>query len=426
MPERSKHTLVVVNPGHFHAALTLRRRHPLLADEVYVYAEDGPELKDFLRLVDSFNRRVEEPTSWRLHIYRGPDYLDALLNERPGNVVIIAGKNNTKLNAMQRLHAAGMHVLGDKTWLIDGNQLDLVREITASPPLAMDIMTERYEIATRLQQSLCGDEQLFGGFFAGSNEPAVYLKSVHHLYKEVNGEPLVRPAWYFDSKVQGEGITDVTTHLVDLAQWMVASDESADLVRDAVLTSARQWPTRIPLDIFSRITGLDAFPRSASGDVNDGVLHYLCNANIQYRLCGVPVEIDSIWELAIPQGGGDTHYAMARGKRADVVVDQGPETGFDPRLRIIPVEKSFEYEIELRTALARLQQICPGVGCKDDEMGYQITIPAAMHQGHEARFAEVLDRFLGYVDAGRWPQRVSDELVAKYTLLANARNLSHR
>ena len=117
---------------------------------------------------------------------------------------------------------------------------------------------------------------------------------------------------------------------------------------------------------------------------------------------------------------------MARGKRADVVVDQGPETGFDPRLRIIPVEKSFEYEIELRTALARLQQICPGVGCKDDEMGYQITIPAAMHQGHEARFAEVLDRFLGYVDAGRWPQRVSDELVAKYTLLANARNLSHR
>ena len=142
MPERSKHTLVVVNPGHFHAALTLRRRHPLLADEVYVYAEDGPELKDFLRLVDSFNRRVEEPTSWRLHIYRGPDYLDALLNERPGNVVIIAGKNNTKLNAMQRLHAAGMHVLGDKTWLIDGNQLDLVREITASPPLAMDIMTD--------------------------------------------------------------------------------------------------------------------------------------------------------------------------------------------------------------------------------------------------------------------------------------------
>ena len=55
----SKHKLVVVNPGHFHAALTLRERHALLSDEVYVYAEDGPELRDFLQLVASFNERKE-------------------------------------------------------------------------------------------------------------------------------------------------------------------------------------------------------------------------------------------------------------------------------------------------------------------------------------------------------------------------------
>ena len=426
MPEFKKHKLVVVNPGHFHAALTLRQRHPLLADEVYVYSEDGPGLRDFLHLVDSFNQRREEPTSWRLHIYRGPDYLDALLRERVGDVAIVAGKNSSKLETMQRLHQAGLHVLGDKTWLIDGSQLDLVREITASPPLVMDIMTERYEIATRLQQALCGDEKLFGGFSARGNEPAIYLKSVHHLYKEVNGEPLVRPVWYFDYDVQGEGITDVTTHLVDLAQWMIAGKEGADYDRDVVLTSARQWPTGIPLDVFSRITGLDAFPRFAMGGVSDGVLHYLCNANVQYRLRGVAVEIDSIWELAIPQGGGDTHYAIARGKHADLVVDQGPDSGFDPRLRIIPVAKSFEYGNALRAALAMLERICPGVGCNDDEIGYEVTIPAAMHQGHEARFAQVLDQFLGYVDAGSWPRRVSDELVAKYTLLANAYALSHR
>jgi hypothetical protein len=49
-----------------------------------------------------------------------------------------------------------------------------------------------------------------------------------------------------------------------------------------------------------------------------------------------------------------------------------------------------------------------------------------MHQGHEARFAEVLNQFPGYVSAAKWPQHVSDELVTKYTLLANAYELSHR
>ena len=425
MPERSKHTLVVVNPGHFHAALTLRRRHPLLADEVYVYAEDGPELKDFLRLVDSFNRRVEEPTSWRLHIYRGPDYLDALLNERPGNVVIIAGKNNTKLNAMQRLHAAGMHVLGDKTWLIDGNQLDLVREITASPPLAMDIMTERYEIATRLQQSLCGDEQLFGGFFAGSNEPAVYLKSVHHLYKEVNGEPLVRPAWYFDSKVQGEGITDVTTHLVDLVQWMVGNGTPLDYDRDVELSAARQWPTEIPRETFTRITGLNEFPPELSAKVQDDKLHYLCNASLSYRLRGIPVGIESLWALTVPKGGGDTHHSVMHGTKADLVIEQGPETSFVTELRVRPGTPGAGYEEVLARAVNELQDEFPGLGLSPFEEGFRIFIPDALRTGHESHFAQVLEQFLTYVDRGRWPANLGPDLVTKYTLLARARELAY-
>lgn len=426
MSESTRHTLVVVNPGHFHAALTLRKRHPLLSDEVYVYAEDGPDLKDFLHLVDSFNRRKSEPTSWRLHIYRGADYLDALLRELAGDVAIVCGRNNTKLRTMRRLHEAGLHVLGDKSWLIDASQLDLVKDITASPPLVMDIMTERYEIATRLQQALSADAEVFGSFRSDGDEPAVYLKSVHHLYKEVNGAALVRPVWYFDYGVLGEGVTDVTTHLVDLAQWMVAGEDGADYQRDIVLTAARQWLTDMPLEIFSRITGLNDFPDYARDHVSNQVLHYLCNAKINYTLRGVPVEIESIWDLAIPEGGGDTHYGILRGNRADLIVDQGPDTGFDPRLRVVPAVKTATYEKTLRAALARLGEVCPGVGCGDDENGYLVTIPAAMHRGHEARFAQVLDQFLRYVEAGKWPRRVSEELVAKYTLLANAYDLSHR
>ena len=69
--------------------------------------------------------------------------------------------------------------------------------------------------------------------------------------------------------------------------------------------------------------------------------------------------------------------------------------------------------------------MCAGVGYEASGDGYVVVVPAAMHQGHEARFAEVLNKFLQYVDAGEWPQRVSQELVTKYALLANAHELSH-
>lgn len=52
------HTLLFLEPGHFHAALTIRERHPLLRDEIFVYASEGPELAEFLGLVEAFNRRA--------------------------------------------------------------------------------------------------------------------------------------------------------------------------------------------------------------------------------------------------------------------------------------------------------------------------------------------------------------------------------
>jgi hypothetical protein len=62
----------------------------------------------------------------------------------------------------------------------------------------------------------------------------------------------------------------------------------------------------------------------------------------------------------------------------------------------------------------------------DSLPGVEISILAAMHQGHEARFDEALSQFPGYVNARRWPQQVSQELVSKYILRANASELSHR
>jgi len=49
-------TLAFLDPGPFHAALTLGERHPRVRDKIVIYAPQGQELDDFLTLVEAFNR----------------------------------------------------------------------------------------------------------------------------------------------------------------------------------------------------------------------------------------------------------------------------------------------------------------------------------------------------------------------------------
>ena len=50
---------------------------------------------------------------------------------------------------------------------------------------------------------------------ATPENPGVVMDSVHHFFKEVAGKPLIRPAWFFDVRQEGEAIPDVGTHLID-------------------------------------------------------------------------------------------------------------------------------------------------------------------------------------------------------------------
>lgn len=416
----------MLDPGHFHAALTLRRAHARLNDEVYVYANAGPDVDAFIELVESFNARVQDPTHWKLNVYRGPDHLERLLRERPGDVVIVAGKNDTKLGNIARLHAVGLFVLGDKPWLIQPEQLALVHSVSASPPLAMDIMTERYEIANRVQRALIGHAEVFGAFRDDGAQPAISMKSTHHLYKMVNGRPLVRPEWYFNVVVQGEGITDVTTHLADLAQWMMSS-EPFDFTRDVEIVSARQWPTRVPLQTYSQITGLQQFNEAVRDHVEGGALAYLCNAAISYRLRGVPVQIESVWALASPKGGGDLHCCIARGEKADLIIDQSAATQFVPELFVQPRAADERYGIALGQAVASLQPTFPGIAVDLADAGaFHIRIPQTLRTTHEQHFAAVLDQFLSLVAGGEVPRNLVPDLLCKYTLLAGAVELARR
>jgi predicted dehydrogenase len=420
-----KHSLMMLNPGHFHAALTLRERHPLIDDDVHVFAEDGPDVDKFVQLVHAFNNRPVDPTRWTLYVYRGADFLEKMLLRRPGEVVVIAGRNNKKMECIHLLHGQEFAVLGDKPWLIDSAQLELLKDVTAGPPLAMDIMTERYEITNRLQKAFAGQPSVFGGFRDDREQPAIAIRSVHHLHKTVNQQPLQRPAWYFDTAEQGEGVTDVTTHLVDLVQWMTGGSVPFRFAQDVKALSARQWATAVPRELFSRVTGLKDFPPDLSGRVVNGQLLYLCNAALAYELRGLKVEIETAWDLEEPPGGGDIHRAVLRGTRSDLIVEQGPATQFRPTLSIQPVEPSNAYADALAGAVNQMQDEFPRLAVDAAGKGFRVRIPPTLRTTHEQHFGAVLRDFLTCVDEGRWPENLGSDLETKYTLLARALDLCH-
>jgi predicted dehydrogenase len=329
------HTLAVFDPGHFHAALALREAQPRLSEDVYVYAREGAELEAFLRLVQSFNERARSPTHWKLHVYRGADCLERMCVERRGDIAIVAGKNRGKMAAIRRLHDSGFAVLADKPWVIDRSGLEMLRQVIATGPLAMDVMTERHDAANRLQRALIARPALFGELRRGTEKAAIELRSVHHLSKTVNGAPLQRPAWYFDVAEQGEGITDVTTHLVDLAQWMTNDLPGANTLE---LRGARQWSTEVSRQWFARITGKADFPAELGPAAAGGNLEYRCNARIDFVCKGVAVAVEAVWALTAQPGGGDTHFALARGTLAEVQVRHDAETGFVSEVEVHFVE----------------------------------------------------------------------------------------
>jgi predicted dehydrogenase len=418
------HTLAFLDPGHFHAALTLRERHPRVRDEIFVYAPAGPELDDFLALIDAFNRRAERPTGWRPVVRAGGGSLERLLAERPGEIVILAGRNDRKMALMRRLHDGGFHVLADKPWLAGSEGVDDLRHTLASGPLAMEIMTGRHEITSILIRKLIGEREAFGALeSARPDSPAIEMSSVHHLEKTVNGAPLRRPAWFFDVRVQGDGIADIPTHMVDQAQQLVAADASGSAAsrRSAPeLIAARRWATRVPLALFARVTGHREFPPEIRDAVADSELSYYSNAELSFRLGGVTVTLDTRWDLSTPAAGGDTHRTVIRGTRAEIRVEQGPLTGFRRRLTIMPRLDGDRLRAALERTIAAWQGEHPGVTLSSAGSGWEIRVPSQLDTGHESHFPLVLADFLTFVERGSAPPTLAADTLAKYTLLARA------
>ncbi|OUJ71826.1 putative oxidoreductase C-terminal domain-containing protein [Hymenobacter crusticola] len=422
--------LVTLDPGHFHAALVQKSMYPNVDPRVRVYAPAGPDVQLHLDRIAAYNTRAESPTRWQEQVYTGPDFFQKMLAEKAGNVVVIAGNNQKKTEYIAGALQAGFNVLADKPMAINGKEFKTLETAFATAQqknlLLYDIMTERFEITTVLQKELSRLPQVFGTLEKGTPEnPAVTKESVHYFYKYVSGNVLTRPPWFMDVRQEGEGIVDVTTHLVDLVQWECFPGRVLDYKKDIQVLAAKRWTTDMSLGQFNTITKLNGFPGYLKRDLaNDTLLKVYSNGSITYKLLGVHAKVAVTWAYKAPEGAGDTHYSIMRGTKANLVIRQGAEQQYKTALYVEPTVNNLAYETALQNELLKLQAKYPGVALKKSAKGWEVLIPDSYREGHEAHFARVTQQFLEYLQKGNMPKWEVPNMLAKYYTTTKALELA--
>ncbi|UCD74480.1 MAG: hypothetical protein JSV91_11910 [Phycisphaerales bacterium] len=420
--------LITLDPGHFHAALVQKTMYDQVSPAVSVYAPPGSDVEDHLARIDGFNQRSNDPTRWIEQTYRGDDFLQKMLDDRAGNVVVISGNNRAKARYIKACVDSGLNVLADKPMCIDRAGYRLIEKSFKAARrkgvLLYDIMTERSEITTILQKELVNDPEVFGTLTAGSVEdPSVVKQSVHHFFKYVAGSPIKRPPWYFDTTQQGEGIVDVTTHLVDLVMWECFPDQIIDFNRDIEMISARRWPTLISRQQYEKVTRLPDFPDYLKEELNsDGILPCYANSEMIYTIRGIHAKVSVAWAFQAPAGTGDTHFSVMKGTQANVIIRQGREENYRPELYVEPAAGADSARLgdALENAIGRLRGKYPGVTLQRNSAGWRVLIPADLRVGHEAHFQQVTERYLRYLVEGRLPEWEVPNMKAKYRTISAA------
>lgn len=432
--EAGKIEIVVLDPGHFHASLLQKDTLTDISDTIRIYAPEGIGVQQYLESIDSYNQRTESPTAWKKQVYIGEDYLQKMLSEHKGDIVVLAGNNQKKTRYIIESIKAGYNVLADKPLAINQQDFSLLTEAyqlaKVKNLLLYDLMTERYDLLNVIEKELLHQTELFGELQKGSPEnPSVTMESVHHFFKNVSGKPLIRPAWYYDVEQQGEGIADVTTHLIDLINWQCFPNEAIHYQSDVKVIQAKHWPTPITLSEFNQSTQVDSFPDYLHPYIKNNVLEVLVNGSLRYAVKGIHIGIKVMWNYVPPVNGGDTFTSIKKGSKATLKIIQDEKNGFVPELYIQkePDIDSHVFEAQLKQTIEQLQKSYPFLSAKNKKNGsYLINIPQENRLGHEDHFSKVAKAFLHYVRHKDIPEWENENTLAKYFITTTAIEMARK
>jgi type 1 glutamine amidotransferase/predicted dehydrogenase len=425
--EKKPARIITLDPGHFHAALVQKTSLPNVNSEVKVYSPGGADLIQHNQRINNYNNRKENPTNWIQKEYIGQDFFEKMISEKNGDLVVMSGNNALKTDYILKTIESGMNVLADKPMCIDTEgykKLQLAFEIAKKKGVLLyDIMTERSEITTVLQKELSQMPEVFGNLLPGSpQDPSIIKESIHHFFKFVSGSPLIRPQWFMDTKQQGEGIVDVTTHLVDLVHW-AAYPETPLQISDAEVIAAKRWPTLMSLDQFSKITGAEKYPDFLQKNVTkDNNLEVYANGEIDFKLRKTHAKVKVLWNYS-SEKGGDTHYSIMKGSKSNLEIEQGEKENFVPQLYI----RNFSgTKAELQNVEIKLAKMFPGVSITKNQNDYLVVIPEKYRTGHEAHFGEVMERYLKFYKVNNMPDWEVPNMLLKYYITTQALEMAQK
>ena len=417
---------ITLDPGHFHAALVQKTMYPEINPEVHVYGTSSADLDLHLNRIEAYNQRDENPTSWKSVVYDKEDFYERFKKEAKGSVVMLSGNNKKKTEYILNAIENGFHVYADKPMVIHPEEYKALEKaflIAQEKNLLLyDIMTERSEITTVLQKELSQMKTVFGTLVEGNeNAPAIVKSSVHHYAKEVSGKPLIRPAWFFDTTQQGEGLVDVSAHLVDLTFWECFPNQPIKK-EDLKLVSVQRWPTKLSPNDFKQVTGLSEYPDYLSPYIEEDTLRVYANGAMNYTLKGHHAKVEVLWNFEAPTGTGDTHYSIMRGSKANLEIVQGAFENYVPTLYVNPTD-SFD-ENALSDAIEALTKTYAGITLEKLDSRWRIHIPESLREGHEAHFAQVTRRFIQFYKDQKIPDWEITNMLSKYYLTTNALKLA--
>lgn len=416
--------LVTLAPGHFHAALVQQEPLPGVDPHVHVYSPLDADLIAHLERISRFNTRADSPTRWTLDVHAGSDWFERFQTEKPGNVVIISGRNRPKIDLILAAVSAGYCVLADKPWIVEASDFSKLERVfaesTKQEVFARDIMTERWEGTSLLQRELMNDAEIFGDPVPGTpEEPALQIESLHYLCKKVAGVPLKRPVWWYDPGIAGEGVADVGTHLADLAMWMMFPDQAIDYRHDIAILEATRWPTHLDRTSFLESTGMADFPEELARLHDGKSLQYWGNGSVNYRLRDRFVRLTTRWDVRDTGTEGDTHLSIAHGSSSRVMVRHDSQFGPGPQVLVVPNRERDHAEV-----FKRIASVCSkdqGYTLVDLGSRIHIQLPISARTGHEAHFASVLGEFVdSFQDRSRVPRWECPNMLAKYFVTTEA------
>jgi Putative oxidoreductase C terminal domain len=198
-----------------------------------------------------------------------------------------------------------------------------------------------------------------------------------------------------------------------------------DYEKDIEIVNSRRWATTLSLPEFTASTAATSFPDYLNKYVDStGHLKVTSNGEINYQIKGVFARVGVIWNYKAAPGAGDTHYSIMRGSNCDLVIRQGKEQGFIPKLYIEKINADSDFEKSLLNAVDALQKKFPGIGLVKSAEGWEISIPETYREGHEAHFARVTEKYLSYLKSGNIPAWEVPNMLAKYYTTTKALELS--